>query len=349
MNLSDFPHRRYNPLMGEWVLVSPHRTKRPWQGRVEPAVAPAPMAYDPKCYLCPGNQRAGNAKNPTYETTFVFDNDFAAVLPDIPLEAMDEKGLLVAAGEQGRCRVVCHSPRHDCSLPLLTRQEILAVIDTWASQYQELGSYGEINHVLIFENRGELMGATSPHPHSQIWANQSLPNIAAAETACQKKYFDEKKSCLLCDYVKLELTMQARMITQNDSFAAVTPFWAVWPFEVLVIPKDHYSDIGGLPKKVKMDFADILSRLTIRFDNLFAAPFPYSMGIHQRPTDGNGHGEWHFHVHFLPPLLRSPAVRKLLAGYELLAMPQRDITPEDSARKLRNCSEVNFTKNNEKA
>ena len=344
MNLSDFPHRRYNPLTGEWVLVSPHRTKRPWHGKVEPVVAPAPAAYDPKCFLCPGNPRAGNEKNPSYENTFVFDNDFAAILPDIPLETMDEQGLLVARGEQGRCRVVCHSPRHDLSLPLLTRQEILGVIDTWAGQYLELGSYEEINHVIIFENRGELMGATSPHPHSQIWANGSIPTFPARETAHQKEYRDRKKSCLLCDYVNLELRMQARLIVQNDSFAALAPFWALWPFETMVVPKDHYTDIGGLPKKVKTDFADILSRLTIRFDNLFALPFPYSMGIHQRPTDGSDHEEWHFHVHFFPPLLPSQTARKLMAGYELLAMPQRDVTPEDGARKLRNCSEVHYSK-----
>jgi UDPglucose--hexose-1-phosphate uridylyltransferase len=343
MNLSDFPHRRFNPLTGEWILVSPHRAKRPWQGKVEQPQPSAPEQYDKKCFLCPGNLRAGNTQNPKYETTFVFDNDFAGILPDIPVETMDEQGLLVARGEQGLCRVVCHSPRHNLSFPVLSQQEILAVVATWISQYVEIGSYENINHILIFENRGEIMGATSPHPHSQIWANASIPTLPAMETARQKEYLDRQKSCLLCDYVKLELRMQARIIMQNDSFAVITPFWAVWPFEAMVVPKEHYTDIGSLPKKVKNDFADVLKRLTTRFDNLFSAPFPYSMGIHQRPTDGDGHEEWHFHTHFLPPLLRSPINRKLFAGYELLAMPQRDVTPEDGARKLRSCSEMHYS------
>ncbi len=343
MNLSDFPHTRFNPLTGDWVLVSPHRTKRPWQGKIEQPSTPQSVPYDSKCFLCPGNQRAGNVKNPLYQTTFVFDNDFAALLPDIPEESMDEKGLLVARGEQGLCRVVCHSPRHDLSFPLLTHVEICAVIDTWASEYIEIGSRKNINYVLIFENRGEITGASSPHPHSQLWANKSIPNLAAVETLRQGEYANSRSSCMLCDYVKLELQMQSRMILRNDSFAALTPFWAVWPFEVMVLPLEHHADLGGLPRKARSDLADIVNRLSIRFDNLFCAPFPYSMGIHQRPTDGKEHEEWHFHVHFFPPLLRSMSVRKLMAGYEVLAMPQRDVTPEDGARKLRNCSDIHYT------
>jgi UDPglucose--hexose-1-phosphate uridylyltransferase len=343
MNLADFPHRRYNPLTGEWVLVSPHRTKRPWQGKIDQVVVPPAVSYDPKCFLCPGNQRAGNSKNPLYETTFAFDNDFAALIPDIPRETLNEQNLLVARGEQGRCRVVCHSPRHDLSFPLLTSVEICGVIDIWATEFMEAGSYDNVNYVLIFENRGEVMGATSAHPHSQIWATESIPTIPAAETAKQTEYSAEKNSCLLCDYVKLELAMQSRMIITNDSFVAVVPFWAVWPYEALVVPLEHYSDIGGMSKKARADFADILLRLTTRFDNLFSSPFPYSMGIHQRPTDGKDHQEWHLHAHFLSPLARSLSMRKLMAGFEILGMSQRDFTAEDAARKLRSCTEVHYT------
>ncbi len=343
MNLSDFPHKRLNPLTGEWILVSPHRTKRPWQGKIEQPIAPLVAVYEPKCFLCPGNQRAGNAKNPAYQTTFAFDNDLAALLPEIPEETMDEQGLLVARSEPGLCRVICHSPRHDQSFPLLSPVEISAVIDTWTNEYREIGSRENINHVLIFENRGESMGAVSPHPHSHLWATKSVPTLSAQETARQREYAERRNSCLLCDYARIELRMQSRVILTNDTFAAITPFWAGWPFEVLLIPLAHCPDLGILSKKARTDFADILHRLTIRFDNLFGIPFPYTMGIHQRPTDGEDHAEWHMHAHFFSPLMRSLSTKKMITGYEAFGMPLRDVSPEDCARKLRNCPDSHYT------
>jgi UDPglucose--hexose-1-phosphate uridylyltransferase len=242
--------------------------------------------------------------------------------------------------------VICHSPRHDLSFPLLSPADILGVIDTWAAEYADAGSRDNIGYVLIFENRGETMGATSPHPHSQLWATEHIPTIPAAETARQRAYAAERKSCLLCDYVKLELRMESRVILTNESFAALTPFWAVWPYETMVLSRGHFGHLGAMPKKVRADFADMFHRLTVRFDNLFQAPFPYSMGIHQQPTDGELHDEWHFHVHFLPPLQRSQSMRKLMAGYEMLGMSQRDFPPEEAARKLRQCSDIHYTKGN---
>ncbi len=300
----------------------------------------------PRCFLCPGNPRAGNVKNPQYETTFASDNDFSALLPDIPVESMDEQGLLVARGERGRCRIICHSPRHDLSFPLLSRVEICGVIDAWADEFVEASLHEHIKYVLIFESRGEVMGVASAHPHSQVWLNESIPTVPALETAKQKEYSQRTRSCLLCDYVKLELQMQSRVIVTNDNFAAVSPFWAAWPYEALVVPLHHFADIQAMPKKVRQDLADILNRVTVRFDNLFSAPFPYFMGIHQRPCHHRDAGEWHCHVHFLPPLTRTASLRKQMTGYEAFGMAQRDFTPEEAARRLRNCSDTRYTKDN---
>jgi UDPglucose--hexose-1-phosphate uridylyltransferase len=344
MNLADFPHKRLNPLTGDWVLISPHRTKRPWQERIEQGSSPAVPAYDTKCFLCPGNQRAGNARNPHYETTFAFDNDLSALLPDIPVESMNERNLLVARGERGLCRVICHSPRHDLSLPLLSTVEISSIVDAWANEFTDSCDNEFAKYVLIFENRGDITGAGSSHPHSQAWSTETIPTVPALETARQREYAERTGSCLLCDYVKLEVQMQSRLIVTNEHFAAVSPFWAVWPHEALVIPFGHYADIASMPKTVREDFADILNKLTIRYDNLFSSPFPYSMGIHQRPTTRDDHSPWHCHAHFFSPVARSLSSRKLMAGYEVLAMPHRDTTPEDAARRLRNCSEVHHTK-----
>lgn len=329
------PHRRFNPLTREWVLVSPHRTQRPWQGQLETAGAAAQPEYDPKCYLCPGNERAGGVRNPPYTSTFVFDNDFAALKPDTPLDRSDQQGLLIAETEPGICRVVCFSPKHNLTIANMEVDDLRIVVDEWARQYLDLGGRDFINYVQIFENRGEMMGASNPHPHCQIWASYAIPNEVVKEQNAQKSWGDERGSCLLCDYVALERSSGERVIEENQSFLTVVPFWAVWPFETMVIAKRHLPSIDRLSGPERHDLADILKRTTSRYDRLFQISFPYSAGFHQQPTDGNPHEEWHFHAHFYPPLLRSATVRKFLVGYEMLAMPQRDVTPESAAERLR--------------
>jgi len=339
-NLYENPHRRFNPLTREWVLVSPHRTQRPWLGQRETAVSTPALAYDPTCYLCPGNARAGGVHNPKYETTFVFTNDFAALRPDVQPEMQDPsgRGLLLSESEAGTCKVVCFSPRHDLTLARMTVPEITGVVDVWAEQFAEIGSLPFINYVQIFENRGEIMGCSNPHPHGQIWANQTIPNEPRKEQESQKAYLKANSSCLLCDYLQLETKATTRMVVENAHFAVVVPFWAVWPFEVLLLAKRHIGDIAYLDTAMRSALADIIKQVTTRYDNLFNISFPYSMGFHQSPTDGEAHPEWHFHAHFYPPLLRSATVRKFMVGYEMLASPQRDITPEAAAARLREVS-----------
>jgi UDPglucose--hexose-1-phosphate uridylyltransferase len=331
-------HRRLNRLTGEWVLVSPHRTARPWQGQVEEVVAEQRPAYDPACYLCPGNERAGGARTPEYDSTYVFDNDFAALTPDVAPEEHDRKGLLIAQSERGICRVVCFSPRHDLTLGQMPAEAIRTVVDTWVDQYVELGNLDWVRHVQIFENRGAMMGASNPHPHGQIWANERVPNEPVKELAQQRAHADSG-GCLLCDYLDVELDDGARIVTSNEHFTALVPFWAVWPFETLVLPRAHAGALPDLDPDQRDGLADILRRVTRRYDRLFGVTFPYSMGLHQQPTDGEPHREWHLHAHFYPPLLRSATVRKFMVGYELLDQPQRDITPETAAQQLRELSE----------
>jgi len=326
------PHRRFNPLTQEWVLVSPHRTDRPWQGQVEKAAAPAQPEYDPECYLCPGNARAGGVRNPKYTSTFVFDNDFAALKPGTPSDRFEQDGLLIAEGEPGICRVVCFSPKHNLTLANMETADIRKVIDVWIEQYTELGALPWINHVQIFENRGAMMGASNPHPHCQIWSNRTLPNEIAREV---RSFAGWRRGCLLCEYTKLEAASAERTVEQNEHFLAVVPFWAVWPFETMILSKRHVTAMDRLDDAGRDALADILRRTTARYDRLFQVSFPYSMGFHQRPTDGAAHEEFHFHAHFYPPLLRSATVRKFLVGYEMLAGPQRDITPEAAAARLR--------------
>ncbi len=348
MNLSDLqqvPHRRLNPLIREWVLVSPHRTQRPWQGKVDHGMPKTDLAYDPNCYLCPGNERAGGASNPKYTNAFVFDNDYAALLPNTPHVDANDAGLLVAQSEAGICRVACFSPRHDLTLPLMTKGEIRNVVDVWCEQFQDLEKRSWVRHIQIFENRGELMGASNPHPHCQIWANASLPNIPARELSSFEEYTREKKSCLLCDYLNLELRKSERVVCQNDDFAVIVPYWALWPFETLLLSKRHLAAMHELSSEERDLLADILKKITIRYDNLFETHFPYSMGFHQRPTDGP-HPECHFHAHYFPPLLRSATVRKFMVGYEMLGSPQRDITPESAAERLANLTEIHFLHRN---
>ncbi len=329
------PHRRQNPLTGEWVLVSPHRTQRPWQGQVEaPAVENQP-AYDPECYLCPGNARAGGVCNPQYRSTFVFDNDFAALKPTTPPEKFERGGLFVAQGEPGVCRVVCFSPRHNLTIANMDPADLRLVVDTWVEQLADLGSQPFIRYVQIFENRGAMMGASNPHPHCQIWAAHSVPHEVVKEQRSQQLWLQEHRTCLLCDYLALEQESRERIVEENEGFVALVPFWAVWPFEIMVLPRRHAPDIRAFSFDERGQFADILRRVTARYDRLFEVSFPYSMGFHQRPTDGEPHVEWHMHAHFYPPLLRSATVRKFLVGYEMLVQPQRDISPEAAAERLR--------------
>jgi UDPglucose--hexose-1-phosphate uridylyltransferase len=329
------PHRRFNPLTREWILVSPHRNQRPWQGQIE-ATAPANiLQYDPDCYMCPGNQRSNGSLNANYKNVFEFDNDYPALLPHAKPAKMNQRDLLIAESESGICRVVCFSPRHDLTLSAMEVSDIRAVVDCWASQFQKLGSRSEVQYVQIFENRGAAMGASNPHPHCQIWSTASIPDIPRVEQESQVAYRKAKNSCLLCDYYAIEVKEAARIVVQNEQFLAVVPYWAVWPFETMIIPTRHLGAIDELDSNERDALSDILKRLTARYDNLFQTSFPYSMGFHQRPTDSQEHPEWHFHAHFFPPLLRSATIRKFMVGFELLGMPQRDITPETSAESLR--------------
>lgn len=342
INLTEDAHRRYNPLRREWVLVSPHRTQRPWQGQVEKTTPPVAVHYDPKCYLCPGNPRAGGVRNPPYEHTFVFENDYAALRSNTPEGSVENDGLIVAKSERGICRVVCFSPDHSLTVARMSRPDLRLVVDTWVAQYRDLGAMDFIRSVIIFENRGEMMGASNPHPHCQIWANASLPNEMVVELASQSDYRAQRSSCLLCDYLRIETGARERVVCENDSFMVLVPFWAVWPFETLILSKAHIAALDEFDDAACDGLGDILKRITTRYDNLFQVSFPYTMGFHQRPTDGQPHPEWHFHAHFYPPLLRSATVKKFMVGYEMLGSPQRDITAESAAERLRGLSEQHY-------
>ena len=341
--LNTQPHRRFNPLRKDWVLVSPHRTQRPWQGQVEASQTEDLPKHDPSCYLCPGNLRAGGVKNPVYEKTFVFDNDFAALRPDFPDGKFQQGELLRAESEAGTCRVVCFSPRHDLTLARMSCTEIQGVVDTWCDEFLQLGSQPRVRAVQIFENRGAMMGCSNPHPHGQIWANETVPDELARESASQKEYYQRNKSSLLEDYLRLELEQNERIVCANEHFVALIPFWAVWPFETLLISRRRVASLPELSIRERVGLADIMRRLTIRYDNLFLTSFPYTMGFHQRPTDEAAHPEFHLHAHFYPPLLRSATVKKFMVGYEMLAMPQRDITPEMASARLRELSETHYS------
>jgi UDPglucose--hexose-1-phosphate uridylyltransferase len=342
MNLFSHPHRRYNILTGEWVLVSPHRTKRPWKGKTDTPDAELRPAYDPGCYLCPGNKRANGDSNPRYESTYVFTNDYSALYEETSVDSVNTLGLIVAESEKGISKVICYSPRHDLYVTRMNVSEIEGIVNVWKSEYMSIGDKKNIDYVQIFENKGARMGASNPHPHCQVWASESVPVIPALETEKQRVYKAETGSCLLCEYIKLETGNSDRIVIENDEFVALVPFWAVWPFETMILPKTHMSSMLGLDPRHVSALAEIIKSLAIRYDNLFTTEFPYSMGIHQKPTDGQEHGEWHFHFHYYPPLLRSATVSKFMVGYELLAMPQRDITAESAAESLRNLSAVHY-------
>jgi len=341
------PHQRYNPLTGEWVLVSPHRAKRPWQGQVEKLAVEKLPVYDPNCYLCPGNKRAADRENPKYTGTYVFDNDFPALLPALQADnpeiiGVPTSGLFNLRSVEGLCRVVCFSPRHDLTLPLMETQDVEMVLKTWSEQTQELGSHEWINYVQVFENKGAIMGCSNPHPHSQIWATSHIPNEPGKEIRNLLNYQEKLGGCLLCDYLEAEKERGERIVSSNHYFSAVVPFWAVWPFEILVISHRHAGSLADLKDVELIALAELLGSVTRRYDNLFEISFPYSMGFHQSPTDGSPHPECHLHMHFYPPLLRSATVKKFMVGYEMMAMPQRDLTPETAAQRLRDVSDVHY-------
>lgn len=342
IKLNQISHRRFNLLTGEWILVSPHRLIRPWQGIVEKQNEKEVTEYVEDCYLCPGNIRANGERNPDYKEQFVFTNDFSA-LTNISNIETENNNLLVAKPESGICRVVCFSPKHNLTLPLMKLCDIKNVVDIWQNESIKLSEKKNINYIQIFENKGALMGCSNPHPHCQIWAQQSIPTIPQKETEQMRSYLDKNKRCLLCDYLEMEIKVAERIIYENKNFISIVPFWANWPFEIIILSKKHIQNINQFDEEEKISLAEILKIVTTKYDNLFEISFPYSNGIHQAPTDNREHPEWHFHIHFYPPLLRSANIRKFMVGYEMLAESQRDITPEMSAEMIRNTPLIHFS------
>ncbi len=334
-------HRRFNALTGEWVQVSPHRMKRPWQGSVEKTEGEQRATYDPDCYLCPGNRRADGGHNPSYEGTYVFTNDFAAIVPDLD-HATYKDGLLEARSERGICRVVCFSHRHDLTIPELSLKEVMGVIVKWMEECKQLSALPYVNSVQIFENKGSIMGCSNPHPHGQIWAQESIPVEPEKKQKQQREYFSQSGRSLLSDYVDQELEMDSRIIFQNGHFIVLIPFWAAWPFETMIIPKRQMTRIDEMSTGEQKAFAQAYRQLTILYDNLFEVSFPYSAGIHQAPVDGKEYPEWHWHMVFYPPLLRSASVKKFMVGYEMLANPQRDLTAEQAAQTIRALPTIHY-------
>ena len=331
--MRDQPHRRYNALTGEWVTVSPHRMQRPWQGRNEPTSPGTPLHYDPDCHLCPGNRRAGGERNPEYTSTFAFTNDFAAFLPVVEPSHEVSHDLLRAQSVRGTCRVLCYSPRHDLTLAQMTADQIRSVIDLWASETQELGE--SWRWVQVFENKGEIMGCSNAHPHGQVWASDSLPGEPATELLHQKECLRQTGSVLLMEYLGLEEEQRERVVLSSDSWVALVPWWAVWPFEILLLPRRPVLRLPDLSVMERDDLAGVLRKLLGAYDALFETSFPYSMGWHGAPHDGDDYRCWQLHAHIYPPLLRSATIRKFMVGYEMLAEPQRDLTPEAAAARLR--------------
>ena len=337
---ADHPHRRYNALTGDWVTVSPHRTKRPWSGQIEQLDHEERPAHSATCYLCPGNQRASGEVNPDYTSTFVFKNDFAALLSGTPKLTVQRHPLLHAETVPGTCRVICFSPRHDLSLAQMPVEAIRSVIDVWGEQIEDLGH--DYRWVQVFENKGEVMGCSNPHPHGQVWAGDVLPNEPAKEDRCQRAYFEEHGKPLLLDYAVVEEQEGVRVIAQNEHWLVIVPYWALWPFEVLVLPRRHVLRLPELIGVERNALAQVLRRLLIKYDNLFETSFPYSMGWHGAPTGTGDVAHWQLHAHYYPPLLRSATVKKFMVGYEMLAEPQRDLTAEQAAERLREQPEVHY-------
>ena len=333
MDFSDHPHRRYNPLADEWVLVSPHRTKRPWLGQKETPPPELRPRHDPNCYLCPGNQRTSGKRNPEYGTTYVFANDFMALLPGGPPEEMPGMGMLRATSVSGECRVICFSPRHDLTLAEMEPGQIRHVVDVWAGQVTELGK--KYAYVQLFENKGASMGASNPHPHGQLWTTDYLPTVVAREDQMQRRHIESTGRPLLLDVLAEEIDRQERLVELSEHWALLVPFWAIWPFEYLLMPRRHVARLPDLTSDERDDLSRILKSGLTRYDRLFETSFPYSMGWHGAPMDQDDVSHWQLHAHFYPPLLRSATVRKFMVGFELLAEPQRDLTPESAAQRLR--------------
>jgi UDPglucose--hexose-1-phosphate uridylyltransferase len=344
LQLHEHPHKRLNLLTGDWVLVSPHRNKRPWQGKVEALPPASRPAYDAACYLCPRNKRADGDVNTDYSDVFVFTNDFSALLPDTPAGEINIGGLLQAKSEKGICRVISFSPRHDLTLAEMETAGIKKVVDLWQQEFATLAHDKDLHYIQIFENKGEIMGCSNPHPHGQIWASAGMPVEIEKETRQQEQYFTKHKQSLLSAYLELELAQKERIIADNEHFTALVPFWAVWPFETIIISKRHIQDITQFSDAEKESLSNIMRQLLIAYDNLFETSFPYSAGMHQRPVNSGPHEAWHWHMHFYPPLLRSATVKKFMVGYEMLGNPQRDVTAEWAAEKLRNLPQVHYKK-----
>ena len=333
-NLQDYSHKRFNILTGEWVLVSPHRAKRPWQGQNEEISKEQRPTYDESCYLCATNTRINGEINPDYKDVFVFTNDFAALQKDSPSFQVND-GLLKAKSETGICKVICFSPDHSKSLAEMAVEDIKKVVHAWQKEYTELGEIEGINYVQIFENKGAVMGCSNPHPHGQIWSQSTLPNEVEKKDIHQKDYFLKTNTSLLGNYLQQELAVKERIIFENDDFVVLIPFWAIWPFEAMIAPKKQQKNILELSDTEAKNYAEAISVITKSYDKLFNTSFPYSSGIHQAPTNGEENSHWHWHMNFYPPLLRSATVKKFMVGYEMFGSPQRDITAEIAAKRLR--------------
>ena len=342
--LASHPHRRLNQLTGEWVLVSPHRAKRPWLGKTESLDEPAIPAHHNDCYLCPGNTRTSGIQNPDYPGVYVFDNDFAAILNSSDTLFPEPQSLFNFELVSGRCRVVLFSPRHDLSLPELDLQQLNELVAVWIAEHKSLREIPQIRYIQIFENKGAIMGCSNPHPHGQIWAGDFIPVEIITEDKMQRSYFENCGRSLLSDYLKQEQKAGERIVCSNEHFTVVVPFWAVWPYETLVIPHNQAASIEAMTRAEQASFAAILKEITTRYDNLFGISFPYSSGIHQSPVNGINRNWWHWHVHFYPPLLRSATVKKFMVGYEMLAEAQRDISPETAAAQLSALSGLHYKK-----
>ena len=347
MSIDDIPHRRRNPLTNGWVLVSPHRTQRPWQGKHEPNAGGDRPQHDPACYLCPGNGRAGGHVNPNYRDVFVFDNDYPALLTTQPeaRNANDSHPLFQRVAVSGTCRVICFSPRHDWTLPQMPPEAIRRVVDVWANETEELGR--RFTWVQVFENKGDVMGCSNPHPHGQIWASNHPPEIPAAEDACQANYLRQSGCPLLLDYLAEELRLEQRIVVSSEHWVVVVPYWAIWPFETLLLPRRQVSRFPDLVDTERNDLAIVLKQLLSKYDNLFETSFPYSMGWHGAPFADGDSSHWQLHAHFYPPLLRSATVKKFMVGYEMLGEAQRDLSPEQAAERLRAVSDVYFLERKE--
>lgn len=335
-NLQDYSHKRFNILTGEWVLVSPHRAKRPWQGQNEAVNNEKRPTHDASCYLCAGNTRINGEVNPEYSDVFVFSNDFAALQNNSPTFNVND-GLLKAQSETGICKVICFSPDHSKSLADMSATEIQKVVFAWQREYTELSENPKINYVQIFENKGAVMGCSNPHPHGQIWSQSTLPNEVVKKNTQQLNYYNTNNSSLLGDYLAQELEKNERIIFENDGFVVLVPFWAIWPFEAMIVPKKQQANILEMNNEETFQYAEAISVLTKAYDKIFNTSFPYSSGIHQSPTDDNANKHWHWHMSFYPPLLRSAAVKKFMVGYEMFGTPQRDITAEQAVKMLKDC------------